>query len=81
MSEIYDKRAPRKATNLSVNGDLLRKARTLDINLSAAFERALEALVKDKLARQWRAENVRAIADYNSRVDEHGVFSDGLRSF
>lgn len=30
---------------------------------------------------EWLKENRKAIDHYNKRVDEHGVFSDGLRSF
>ncbi|UFH49588.1 type II toxin-antitoxin system CcdA family antitoxin [Pseudomonas sp. KNUC1026] len=29
----------------------------------------------------WPKDNRRAIDHYNRRVEEHGVFSDGLRSF
>lgn len=30
---------------------------------------------------QWEAENREAIENYNRFVEEHGVFSDGLRAF
>jgi antitoxin CcdA len=30
---------------------------------------------------RWREENREAIAAYNEYVDEHGTFSDGVRSF
>ena len=44
-------------------------------------ERALaEELASLKRAR-WREENRGAIAAYNEFVDEHGTFSDGVRSF
>lgn len=78
---IYDPRAAKRATNLSINNDLLRRARELGINLSSEFERALERVVKRRLAERWRAENRRAIASYNEHVAEHGVFSDGVRRF
>lgn len=32
---------PKRAANLSINGDLLNKAKELDINLSATLEHAL----------------------------------------
>lgn len=47
MLEVYDKKAPKKATNLSINSSLLAEARELDINLSATPERALESAVRE----------------------------------
>jgi antitoxin CcdA len=81
MPPVYDDTAPKKATNLSVNSDLLRKARELDINLSSALEQALEQIVKRRLSEQWLEENRGAIESYNEHVDEHGVFSDEVRGF
>lgn len=78
---LYDHSAPKKPTNLSLNSDLLRKAREHGINLSATLESALEEIFRQRLAEQWLAENQDAIADYNTHVDSHGVFSDGIRSF
>lgn len=31
--------------------------------------------------KQWQAENSEAMGAYNTYVEQHGVFSDGLRSF
>ena len=81
MQITYDTRAPKRPANLSVNGDLLNKARELDINLSATFELALAAALREKQRTQWLAENRTAIEGYNDHVEKHGVFSDGLRSF
>jgi antitoxin CcdA len=81
MLPIYDARAAKKPTNLSLNSDLLRQARELDINLSSVLEEALETVVKRRLGERWLAENQRAIAAYNEDVEAHGVFSDGSRSF
>lgn len=82
MPFTYDSQAPKKPTNLSVNSDLLRKARELNIdNLSAVLEQALAERVKERQREHWLAENREAIAAYNEHVDKHGVFSDGLRSF
>ncbi len=81
MLPIYDASAAKKPTNLSLNSDLLRQARELDINLSSVLEEALETVVKRRLGERWLAENRRAIAAYNEHVEAHGVFSDGSRSF
>lgn len=81
MRSLYDQHAPKKPTNLSVNSDLLKQARDLDINLSAALEQALTEQLKVKQAQLWLEQNKNAIAAYNKSVDEIGVFSDGLRNF
>ena len=81
MLSIYNQDAPKRATNLSINSDLLQKAKELDINLSAALEQTLAERVRTMQKAAWLAENREAIAAYNSLVDTHGVFSDGLRSF
>ncbi len=81
MLALYDQTAPKKPTNLSINSDLLNKAKDLDINLSAALEQALTNLLKARQAQAWREQNENAIAAYNKSVDESGVFSDGLRGF
>lgn len=81
MQTLYDLSAPKKATNLSINSDLLGKARAMDINLSSTLEQALAEVLKQRQRAQWLAENQPAIQAYNAQVEEQGVFSDGLRSF
>ena len=77
----FDTAAPKKATNLSINADLLRQAKELNINLSQTLEQHLAERVREVRRQQWLAENKGAIAEYNQRVESQGVFSDGLRSF
>jgi antitoxin CcdA len=81
MLAAYNPNAPKRAANLSVNGDLLNKAKDLDINLSATLEQALAEALKKKQREQWLAENQKAINAYNEHVEAQGVFSDDLRSF
>jgi antitoxin CcdA len=81
MLSFYDQNAPKKPTNLSINSDLLKQARDLDINLSATLEQALTAQLKAKQAQLWLEQNKKTIAAYNKSVNEDGVFSDGLRGF
>ena len=81
MRPVFDPHAPKKATNLSINSDLLRRARALDINLSATLERALAETLKMQQREQWLAQNASALSAYNALVEREGVFSDGLRSF
>ena len=81
MSAVYDPDAPKKPTNLSIKSDLLARARSLDVNLSAIPERALEENVRQRLRQQWLDENRRAIAAYTEHFDKAQVFSAGLRRF
>jgi antitoxin CcdA len=81
MQPAYNLHAPKKAANLSINADLLSKAKELDINLSATLEQALVETIKKRLRYQWLAKNRAAIEAYNEHIEKHGVFSDGLRTF
>jgi antitoxin CcdA len=55
MSTAYNPNAPKRAVNVSVNGDLLNKARALGINLSATLEQALIEALKGKQRERWLA--------------------------
>ncbi len=81
MQALYDFEAPKKATNLSLNSDLLKKTKALNINLSATLEQALKDKLKNIEAKKWLKENKNAIQAYNDYVDEHGCFSDEFREF
>ncbi|NCB11635.1 MAG: acetoacetyl-CoA synthase [Erysipelotrichia bacterium] len=81
MTAIYNKDAKKKATNISINSDLLEKAKKYKINISANVEKTLEEIIKQYEIKNWEKENKEAIDSYNQRISEHGVFSDGLRSF
>ena len=81
MNNIFDTHAPKKPTNVSINSDLLEKAKGLNINLSATLEAALTEQLRTEQQAQWKAENAIAIAAYNSFIEASGAFSDGLRKF
>jgi len=78
---LFDPAARKKATNVTVNSDLLAKAREGGINLSATLERALAEELRQRRAQQWLAENRAAIEAYNADVDAGGAFGDTLRGF
>jgi antitoxin CcdA len=66
---------------LSIDRDLLNAAREAGVNLSAALEEALREKVAAARREQWKRENAEAIAEYNDLIAEHGIFSEGQRSF
>lgn len=78
---LYNPKAGKKATNVSINGDLLKQAKALKINLSKTLEDRLAELLIDEKRRIWKEENRDAIDDYNRRINDKGAFSDGLRRF
>ena len=81
MPPLYDTAASKKSANLSINSDLLQRAKALDINLSATLEIALAAEVKRRRAERWLEDNKASLDAYNEFVEKQGVFSDGLRGF
>ena len=74
-------RRRKKATNLSIDQDLLDRARRLKLNLSQAVEAGLAEAIRRHERAQWLEKNRAALDAYNEHVEKHGVFSDGLRSF
>lgn len=68
MQDLYNIHAPKKATNLSLNSDLLHKARDLNVNLSATLEQALKDKLRSVEEERWKKENKAAIAAYNEFV-------------
>ena len=81
MTAIYNKNAKKKAKNISINSDLLKKAKQYKINISANVEKTLEALIYEYEKANWEEQNRVAIDDYNKRVKKEGLFSDHFRSF
>jgi antitoxin CcdA len=71
----------KRPVNLSLDSDLLKLGKELGINLSSVAEAALGNAVREHLAQRWLEENGEAIQAFNLRVDERGLFSDGLRTF
>lgn len=78
---FYNTNAPKKATNLSINSDLLMKAKEHNINLSNVLENHLIEMLAEAKRHQWEKENRDAIEAYNNRIQTKGVFSEGLRKF
>jgi antitoxin CcdA len=78
---LYEREASKQPTNLSVNSDLLEKARELGVDLATTLEEALALQVQRRQRAAWLEENREAIEAYNEHVAQHGVFSAGLRGF
>jgi antitoxin CcdA len=81
MMRNPSRKAPKQATNLSIDRDLLNEAREAGVSLSATLEEALRAKVAAARREKWKRENAKAIAEYNDLIAEIGIFSEGHRSF
>jgi antitoxin CcdA len=69
----FDASAPKRATNVSLNSDLLEQAKTLGINVSRACERGLAEQIAELRAKRWLEENREAIESSNAYVEVHGL--------
>ena len=79
MAHVFDPKAVKKPTNLSVNSDLLLRARKMKINLSATLEKALIAEIKNAEKEKWLKRNKKAISALNNLAEQKGLFSDSFR--
>jgi antitoxin CcdA len=78
---LYDRSAPKRAVNVSVNADLAARAKALGVNLSETLEMRLAELVAAAERQQWLADNAEAIEAYNERVETGAILSDFERPF
>ena len=81
MSSLYNEKAPKRPTNLTINADLLIQAKSMKINISSILESALADALKQKKREKWFQENAEAITEYNNQVAQCGLFSDEMRTF
>ena len=73
MSLVYDVTAPKKATNISINSDLIKKAKAYKINLSKTLEQELDNLIRQRAEEEWLKNNAQAIEQYNKRIKTKGI--------
>jgi antitoxin CcdA len=71
----------KKATNLTLNTEVLAEAKKLGINISKACDAFLESLVRQEKERLWKLENAKFISEYNQITDEEGLPLDKWRTF
>ena len=71
----------RKAVNLTMDAELLAKAKAEGVNLSAALEEKLRSDVARIEIERWKRENAEAIASYERRIAEEGVAGEEYRRY
>lgn len=75
-------------SELKIDPELLELAVTAGVDVDGVAERAIRIALQradpagaEARAAKWAEENAEAIADYNRRIRERGVFSDGFRNW
>lgn len=76
----FDK-APKKATNLSLNAKVLDAAKALGMNISKTVDILLADEVRRLYWQKWNEENAQAIDHYNERIQRDGLPLAQYRTF
>ena len=71
----------RKATNVSLDSELLDAAKALGVNVSRACERGLAEQVAEMQSKQWLEENKEALESSNKFIEAHGIPLEQYRQF
>jgi antitoxin CcdA len=71
----------KRSTNLTLRSRLVRDARQLGINLSAAAEDGIARAVAKARDQQWVERNREAMASYDAFVEREGLLLEDLRTF
>lgn len=72
---------PKRATNVSLDTQLLNEAKALGINISRACDRGLALQIAEERGKRWLKENKAAIESSNAYVEHHGVPLARFRRF
>jgi antitoxin CcdA len=71
----------RRATNLSIDSEVLEKARELNINLSRAAEEGVRRAISREEAKHWAKENAEVVRSWNEYVAKNGLPLRKYRTF
>lgn len=80
MEQAFDARA-RKATNITLPGDVYQEAKALGINFSRTCEQALRDAIRAEQGRRWAVENAGFIEAHNEFVETNGLPLEAHRMF
>lgn len=71
----------RRAVNLTVDEDVLARAKALKINLSLTLERELKKQIRERETADFRNRHAQAVASHNRFIEENGIWSEKYRSW
>jgi len=75
------KRVRKRATNVSIDAEVLADAKALGINLSQTLEDELRKRTREEKIRCFQEEHREAIESYNRFIEEHGIWSEKYRKW
>ncbi|MBM2715086.1 type II toxin-antitoxin system CcdA family antitoxin [Mesorhizobium caraganae] len=73
--------AIRQPANLSIDSNLMREAKGLDVNVSRAAEAGIAEAVAAEKTRLWKLENRATMDAWNDYVDKTGIPLQEYRQF
>lgn len=79
MGALFDEKAPRRAVNLSLNSDLLSKARACGLNLSGIAEEAIKREVARVARERFEAEIRRSVEQHDAYLAEYGSLWEAVQ--
>lgn len=71
----------RRATNVTLDPELVAAARALRLNLSRVLEQGLREAVRAELRRRWLEENEAAFSAYARFTERHDLFNEAERGW
>lgn len=71
----------KQPTNLTLDAELVKQARELELNLSRLLEERLREVIAEERRRRWLAENDAAFEAYDRFVARHGIFNEEGREW
>lgn len=84
MTYAHDPRrsaASKVRVSLTIDEALVAEAKAVGLNLSAVAEEAIRFQTRAEESRLWAERNKDAIEAWNRKIEEEGLWSDGLRLF
>ncbi|MBZ9737476.1 MULTISPECIES: type II toxin-antitoxin system CcdA family antitoxin [unclassified Mesorhizobium] len=73
--------AIRQPANLSIDSNLMREAKGLDVNVSRAAEAGIAEAVAAEKTRLWKLENRATMESWNDYIDKNGIPLEEYRQF
>ena len=77
---LYDPQAAKRAVNVTLNGDLVARARAEGLNLSALAEQAVAAELARIAREKLEAEIAQACRVHEDYLAEYGSLGDAVRA-
>jgi antitoxin CcdA len=78
--QIYNADAPKRAVNVTINSDLVERARAEGLNLSALAEAAVTAALERIARARFDAEVAQACQVHDQYLAEYGSLGDAVRA-